>query len=356
MFDKSTILEVRNMKKYSVLHAPVEISGQMAEYVLGLREFGIEATAVQYTRHPFGYYCDKVLDLDKLQDIKEIIARQLEFTAEAIRKYDIIHMHFGQTLINYGIDLPLLVSCEKNILMNFWGSDVRIIRIAKMYNPYIELVGYHESQDERVYKTLAFLSQYIKQVIVPDIELYNYVQPFFQNVHIIRQAVNCKKIEPRYPDTDNKKPLIVHSPSNRNTKGTRFILNAVEELKKSFNFDFMLIENLPNEKVKELYEKADIVVDQVLLGSYGIAALESMARGKPVICYITQYMKEWYPRDLPIVNANVENLVDVLAELIKNPRMRTEIGMQGRKYVEKYHDRTVVAEKLSKLYDKLMDA
>ena len=77
---------------------------------------------------------------------------------------------------------------------------------------------------------------------------------------------------------------MLHAPSRRIVKGTKYILDAVEELKsEGLKFDFKMVEGMKNSDAKELYRTADIVVDQLRIGWYGVLAVEAMALGKPVI-------------------------------------------------------------------------
>ena len=99
-----------------------------------------------------------------------------------------------------------------------------------------------------------------------------------------------------------------------------------------------------------MYSMADIIVDQLIVGSHGVFACEAMALGKPVICYILDELLPTYPSGFPVINANPNNVKKVLEELICSPETRYEIGKKSRIYVEKVHDIKVVASKLLKIY------
>ena len=98
------------------------------------------------------------------------------------------------------------------------------------------------------------------------------------------------------------------------------------------------------------YPKADIIVDQLYAGTYGVFAIEGMALGKPVITYIMDEMLGMFPPELPIQSASAKTVQDVLERLILSPQLRREIGMAGRKYVEDYHDYRKAAAYLKKIY------
>ncbi|HSK72878.1 MAG TPA: glycosyltransferase, partial [Pyrinomonadaceae bacterium] len=154
----------------------------------------------------------------------------------------------------------------------------------------------------------------------------------------------------QFPDPLNKKPVVVHSPSAPVAKGTKFILQAIESLKAKYDFEFVLVENMAREKALETMRGCDIFVDQLIIGSHGYAAVEAMAFGKPVVCYINPVTGKNYLPELPIFNANPENITEKLEILLKDGALRNELGKKGRNYVEKYHDDKKLAENLAKTY------
>lgn len=72
----------------------------------------------------------------------------------------------------------------------------------------------------------------------------------------------------------------------------------------------------------QLMAGADMFLDQFVLGDFGVAALEAMALGKPVVCYIKPSLAAEYPADLPIVKATRETLTETLRQLLTNPGWR----------------------------------
>ncbi|MBH0228928.1 hypothetical protein [Halobacillus yeomjeoni] len=73
-------------------------------------------------------------------------------------------------------------------------------------------------------------SSVIDHAIAADRELYRYVYDHYKVVHIAPHFINVENYDPSYPKKDNKGPLIVHPPSNRNLKGTHYLLEAVQKL------------------------------------------------------------------------------------------------------------------------------
>jgi glycosyltransferase involved in cell wall biosynthesis len=148
--------------------------------------------------------------------------------------------------------------------------------------------------------------------------------------------------------------LIIHAPSNRDKKGTRFVIEACAQLP----VELEIVEGVPYDQARRLYERADIVVDQLNAGWHGVFALEAMALGKPVVTFLdpdaVERSAKMFGVRLPIVPASKETLVDALRPLVESPALRREIGRASRAYVEQVHDIDQIAARLLDLYAEIM--
>ncbi len=207
-----------------VLHSPTNISGQMWEYVQGLRALGVSATALTSAQHPFGYQDDICLNLTSEPSVWRKRIKLVENFVNVLRQYDIVHFHFGGTLLPRYLDLPILKLLGKNMVMNYWGSEVRLRDVATKNNPFYDAVNVHilGNDDEKV-KRMKQVSRYVEVAVVADYELFSYVAPFFERTAIIQQAIDTQKLQPVFPKPSNSNPLIVHAPSRKNVKGTSYI-------------------------------------------------------------------------------------------------------------------------------------
>ena len=120
-------------------------------------------------------------------------------------------------------------------------------------------------------------------------------------------------------------------------------------LKKKYNFDFLLIENSEHKNVMQQLSKADIVIDQLILGAFGTISLEGMALGKPTVCFITDDLQKKLP-GIPLVNSNPDSIYSTLESLLMNPSLRNEIGKKSREYVEENHDADKIATQLKNIF------
>jgi hypothetical protein len=81
-----------------------------------------------------------------------------------------------------------------------------------------------------------------------------------------------------------------------------------------------------------------------------------MALGTPVVVYVQPSMLAHHPPEIPIVNATVDNIAEVLESLIQDGQRRYELGVRSREYVQKYHDADVLARELLDIYGQILAA
>ena len=114
----------------------------------------------------------------------------------------------------------------------------------------------------------------------------------------------------------------------RDIKGTNFINLAIEKLaSEGFNIEAVNISNLDSNRVRFVQGQCDVIVDQLIYGWWGSTGVEGMSLGKPVVCYLRPEWKEkfysFFPEyaTLPIIEANKDNIYEVLKTLCLNEQM-----------------------------------
>jgi glycosyltransferase involved in cell wall biosynthesis len=114
---------------------------------------------------------------------------------------------------------------------------------------------------------------------------------------------------------------------------------------------------LRHDEARRHYERADIVVDQLNAGWYGIFALEAMALGKPVLGYLREAAVLETERalgvEVPIVQVTKQTLRERIAELAASADERRRVGHSSRAYVEHVHDADKGADRLIAIYRSL---
>src|SRR5205085_3197213 len=121
--------------------------------------------------------------------------------------------------------------------------------------------------------------------------------------------------------------------------------------------DVEIVEGLHHDEARARYERADIVVDQLRAGWYGLFAIEAMALGKPVVSFLheeaVRRTEDAFGVRVPIVRATAETLADALRPLIDQREERRRLGAESRAYVEQVHDADRVADRLLDIYSRL---
>jgi glycosyltransferase involved in cell wall biosynthesis len=306
-----------------VTHCPVNIAGIPWENVQALRRKGVDARLVVFERGKLHHEAD--WSIDRHGPLPQKLAQQFAAFAKLAPQTDIFHFYFGLTLVPKSLQFPLLRALRKKSVFHYLGSDIR---------------G----------KTRAQLA-YGKRADAEIVGSYDAIR-WVPEAHVVPPGLDLREFTP-VPPTDNPRPLVVHAPSNREKKGTRFVIEACEHLPVELD----IVEGVPHEEARARYARADIVVDQLNAGWHGVFALESMALGKPVVTYlkpdVVERSAEGFGVRIPIVPATKETLVDALRPLVEQPALRREIGAQSRAYVEQVHDVDRVADRLLDVYRSL---
>jgi len=340
-------------KELHVLHGMAEMAGQNSYAVRGLREIGVDAETAVLKENAFGYPYDICLHIDR-NDRKKLpisVLKLGKFLIKALKRYNVYHFHFG-TSIGWNKEIWLYHLLGKKVFYEFHGSDIRDIRkfceTSKMdYLPEMDI-------DEHTKKRNRGICKKADGIVLHDDELIPYLPEPHAPVYGLPLRCDIERFTPRYPEVKKagEKIRIVHAPSRRGIKGTDVILGAFDQLKEKYdNLEFVLVEGMTQEEAFKVYETADIIVDQVYVGTYGVFSIEAMAMGKPVLCYIDDRMWASYPEELPVVSADRDEIREKLEELILDGEKRRALGIRGRKYVENYHDFRAVAYLLKGYYE-----
>ena len=165
-------------------------------------------------------------------------------------------------------------------------------------------------------------------------------------------ADSGQRFAPVYPDPDSQEPTrVVHSPNHRWFKGTRFLLDAIDNMRRDgINIELTLIERMPNDQALEMAKSADIVFDQCLIGFHGYTALEAMAMGKPVLTFIRKPEYLLCPEECPMLSASADQLESVLRKLVADRSRLQRLGIEGRAYIEKHFTLAAFSERLATAY------
>jgi len=334
-------------EKLRVFFGPYHIGGMLWEYRTGLIALGVDAKVIVFSNHPFDYPADIKFNISGNKYLKrfKLILLRLILLPKLIYDYDVFHFVFGVSLLTYNLDVFILKVFRKKIVMHFVGSDIRPRKIARN----------EKFNIDKKKQLTKFWEKHADAII----SFPEYSQLLTKKYNIIPLGYDLEYWKPFKPKKSTKsagKILIVHAPTNKEKKGTEYIIKAINKLKENgYEIEFKLLETLSNSEIREWVNISDIVVDQLIIGWHGIFSIESMALGKPTLCYINEDWKRdvGYAKDLPLVNTTPDSIYANLKSLIEDSDLRKEIGQKSRKYVEDVHDSNKAAKQLLELYESL---
>jgi hypothetical protein len=328
-------------------------AGQPGAIAKGLRALGAAADAGSIAKHKFGYEADFHISLDRPKSLERLFASVSALAAD----YDVFHFH-ARTLANNWphqafpamLDLLALKERGKKVFFHYRGQEIRTAaEFSKTPYHYVSSPGsrhlFRRMPDQTKLAGLDFIRSVADGIFVTDPELQTYVP----EATIVPRVLHADEW-PFVGVRANPCPLVVHAPSRRGVKGTEAILRAVERLQERVNFRFKLIENLPHAEAKAAYKEADVVIDQVRIGWYGVLATETMALGKPTIAYIRDDLWRKHGAKLPIINANPDNIESVLENVLNDENLRAEKSVKSRDYYLATHASDVVCKALLQTY------
>jgi glycosyltransferase involved in cell wall biosynthesis len=261
-----------------------------------------------------------VTDLYKKKKVLSIVD-QLK-----LDEFDIIHYDSGLDFFRNSMLAKKWKKQGKKIVCCYYGSDLRIRGIIK-------------DMDEM--SDLNLTSEFDHLALKSDLEYIFY--PYDPSELPIREKFN-----------DDITVTIVHSPTNRQFKGTELILSVIDNIKKERKINFLLLENIPRSELLQLKCKADICIDQVggTMGGtgYGKAGLETLAMGIPTITNMTKEYSDWLPENPFVVANNADELYKKLIVLIDSKSLCDELGEKGKAWVNKFHGYESANKRLKELY------
>jgi|GEM_PF-1245334 len=359
-----TRVGLSNHDRVKVLYLPQNIASMPSITSQAIGQYNCEARYLTKSEHHYQSHSNEGVvipnDVPKRSPLKWVI-HQLSVRKNIrslIKWADVVHYTWGPFFKN-AVDLDWVYKNDKPVFIEWVGSDIRNPEIIKKINPFYEIAlrnGYEyadlESQENSLRNQQLFAKAGAIPVLCPEMSLY-LDKSLFRESYILFQRINTRDFITSYPEINKARPLIVHSPSAKVAKGSDYILETVEKLKRKFSFEFKLLHNLPRKVVLEELRSADIFIDQIIIGGYGMAAMEAMSFGKPVVAYLMpEVFNAGLPASCPIVNTNPENLEMNLAKLITDAASRHTIGVKSREYVEQYHNADTIAEQLIGIYQK----
>ena len=373
------------------MHCPNTVGGNPSGISRTLNKLGLVSYVIALKKSIYGYQADKIL----FGENDSFISREFK-KIKAIFvipwKFDVIHYNFGSTIFSppapvklgenffrklgrriyflYSstlqiLELSMLKALRRPIFMHYQGNDARqgsFIRSNFKFSiaTQVDEVYYNKYTDAFKQKSIERIANYCENIYALNPDLLHVLPKgtkFTPYCHL-----NLNEWSPKYTQMEKRPLRIGHAPSDRKTKGTQLIIDALDSLDQSgYPFEFILIEGLSNEEARKKYEAIDVLVDQLFAGWYGGLAVEAMALGKPVLVYLREEDFKFVPtkmvEDFPFIQVCPETIRDGLEKLLNMSRSELlTLGKLSRRYVEKWHDPMRIVDDIKSDYERALRA
>jgi hypothetical protein len=337
------------MSALRILYAPRNIAGQAEMYARAVRARGHHAEVWSFGPPAFGFDADRVIDPGRFQ---ADAGHRWEILDDAVRRFDVLHFQYGRSLLLPQLpplpplaELPLLASLNKKLVMNFRGSDVRLRSIhierepdSYMHDPSVPC------DEERILATISTCRRYCDEMLVSTPGLLDYVPDASWLPHVVDVEWWAA---PR--GAERAVPRVAHMPSRRSTKSSDVVERAARALEDRGIIEYIPLSDLSRSEVRDAFRDVDIVVDSLAIGDHGLVSVEAMAAGAIAVAHIAPVNRARNP-GVPVVEATVNDLEDVLTRLAGDPAERAEIRERSEAWVRAHHTLEGAGALLEDLY------
>lgn len=296
--------------------------------------------------------------------------QKIIFPFWGIRKlygYDVVqlvtHNIFGGLAFSYNSYLiNKIAKRSKAVFLSSCGDDyfLYLNKDSLRYN-YIDESINIDLKGKNPFSKKSYISNNIKVVSTVDCIIptaYTYAEAYRWSDKLsktIPLPVNVQTIEFMEQLFKDGKITIFHGLNREGFKGTRHIIEAMNKIKEKYPdlVEIKINGKMPYSEYIKILRETNIVVDQAYAYDYGMNAIISMAMGKVVLSgNEIESMKEYNRFDNPIVNItpSVDSIYNQIEKLILNKENIVKLGLQGRAYVEDFHNYKKIAGEYVKIW------
>ena len=343
-----------------ILHLPTSVGGNSWHLSRGERELGCISDVLVANENWLKYPADISLGLQQKSNMEKLF-RLFACFLNVRNKYDVFHFNFGASLIHYHkaklnqLDLPFYPKSAR-LFVTYNGCDIRqkdvVVRerkIAACHNPQCYGGVCNDGTLDNWRRIgLKKMATYVSHIWALNPDLLHFLPP--DKSTFLPYAISGSKRNPCSVSL-NGRLKIVHAPTNREAKGSAFLFSALDRLRHTHGdcFELLLVEGVPHAKALEMYQAADVVVDQLLIGWYGGIAVEAMLLGKPVIARIESEDLKFIPQEMAhdltdaLLQSDPEHIYNTLAWCVENRSELHRVAEAGFEYARRWHDPGYVA-------------
>ncbi len=314
---------------------------------------------------PFKYISVRIknfLEFLKLKRYVRELSRQEKWDSVLIINPVFIKapLHFWQCRFTEGM-VKSLVRNTENIYLSACGGDVPYYEYwGRQRCKFSDIVAAHRDSflSRKSLRHFKSCTKFIHKVIPT---MYCYAQAwressFSKGVTVLKTIplpVDCSAY--KVNNVVGDKVLVFHGIIRPIDKGTKYIVDAMEQLQKGYPDIVECIADggMPLDEYLEVLDKTNILMDQACADYTGMNGLYGLAMGKVVFAgNIPEMRAEIGEKDIPIINIEPDagQIYNELAKVVTDKDRIQTLSKASREYIERVHDAKVVARQYVSLF------
>jgi glycosyltransferase involved in cell wall biosynthesis len=247
----------------------------------------------------------------------------------------------------FDADVPTLVGAGVTVALVFHGSEIRDPARHARHYPWSPFKDPKDPLTSRLQTQLAELKPRVESFDGPK---------FFSTPDLLDDVpdgiwlpvvVDTSLWAPGKTPLERDRPVVLHAPSRQALKGTQHIDLVLDTLSAEGLVEYRRIEGVPNTELPEAVTSADVVIDHIGIGNYGVFTCEAMAAGRVTLSHVHERVRERIPLPLPVIEVRPDTLEDVLRRVLADRAWALETTAAGREFVIELHDGRRSAEILA---------
>ncbi|BFU46599.1 glycosyltransferase [Krasilnikovia sp. MM14-A1004] len=331
---------------------PANFSGQAAGFARAICQLKPDVSVeVFMQRGPQSrtYPADQYLDVTSLgradvqvRQVRRISRRYTHLIAEAFKPV------FGYLNgNNIGTDLPMLAAAGIKVALLAHGTEIRHPGRHLARHPSSH---FRDAPDSEITRLTALTERNRQVAEDSGLPVYVTTPDLLDDLPRATWAPLVIDVDSWWcdrPVMERARPVVLHAPSARWTKGTDHVMPVLDDLDRRGAIELRLAEKLTWAEMRDQIQNADLVIDQFTTGAYGALSCEAMAAGRPVVAYLGERVKAVVGPELPIIDATPETLAEAMQQLLDDRGRAAKIGLASREFAVKYHSGERTAQVLS---------
>ena len=323
-------------RRVRILVGPANYGGQDVHSAKQLTSLGFDAKSLASASR-FSFERELHLETLSLLELETLLGSMSHFLWTALKPV-IGRREFQHSQEGLNLQYSRLSELGLTVVPYLRGSEVRDVdkhADSNVWSPFRDL-------DQETLKTLRkistasrdFISSLTGPKLISTPDLWSDVPdgiwlPHLQTAGPFKAGTNGSLSKGRL--------VVLHATSRSWMKGTQHVDKAMNHLQALGLVHYLKMEGQSHDRVIRALECADVVIDQLALGSYGVFAVEAMARGLPVVGNITPDLRNRLAGAQGIIQADPDRLGEVVAQLAQSDENLELARIAALDYFKRFH-------------------